>query len=140
MFQSEFQHNIDSKGRLTLPARVREELGTHFVLTKGLDGCLYIYSGEGWEAFLVKMNQLPTSSKDARRLKRWFVGSSIEIEVDKQGRFIVPPVLRTFAKIEKNVTVLGVSDHIELWATEVYDAYQNEDEVSIEDIAAGLEF
>ncbi len=140
MLQGEFQHGLDAKGRLILPAKIREELGTHFMLTKGLDGCLFIFSPAAWEEFTQKMNALPTSSREARKLKRYFIGSSVECETDKQGRFLIPPVLRAFAEIEKDVTVLGVADHIEVWSTPRYSAYQNEEDASIEDIAEGLIF
>lgn len=140
MFQGEFQHGLDAKGRLILPAKIREELGAQFVLTKGMDGCLFIFPPDSWETFAGKLNALPTSSRQARKLKRYFIGSSVECETDKQGRFLIPPVLRSFAEIDKDVTVLGVSDRIELWSTEKYDAYQNEEDESIEDIAGELDF
>ncbi len=140
MFQGEYHHGLDAKGRLILPAKIREDLGTHFILTRGLDGCLFIYTTEGWEHFLEKLNGLPTSSKDARKLKRYFIGSSVECDTDKQGRFLIPPVLRNAAQIQKDVTVLGVSDRIELWGSEKYEEYQNEDDSSIEEIAGALEF
>ena len=140
MFQGEFQHGLDAKGRLILPAKILEELGTQFVLTKGMDGCLFIFPPDSWETFAGKLNALPTSSRQARKLKRYFIGSSVECETDKQGRFLIPPVLRSFAEIDKDVTVLGVSDRIELWSTEKYDAYQNEEDESIEDIAGELDF
>ena len=106
MFQGEYQHGLDTKGRLILPVRIREELGTQFVLTKGLDGCLFIFTPSAWMDFSDKLNQLPTSSKEARKLKRYFIGSSIECETDKQGRFLIPPVLRNFAEIDKEVKVI----------------------------------
>lgn len=140
MFQGEFQHGLDTKGRLILPVRIREELGTNFVITKGLDGCLYIFTPEAWQDFSDRLNQLPTSSGNARRLKRHFIGSSQDCETDRQGRFLIPQVLRSFAGIDKEVTVLGVSDKIEIWGTERYEAYQNENEDSIEDIAGELVF
>ena len=140
MFQGEYQHGLDTKGRLILPVRIREELGTQFVLTKGLDGWLFIFTPSAWMDFSDKLNQLPTSSKEARKLKRYFIGSSIECETDKQGRFLIPPVLRNFAEIDKEVTILGVSDKIEIWSTERYEEYQNEDDMSIEDIAGELDF
>lgn len=140
MFQGEYQHGLDTKGRLILPVRIREELGTQFVLTKGLDGCLFIFTPSAWMDFSDKLNQLPTSSKEARKLKRYFIGGSIECETDKQGRFLIPPVLRNFAEIDKEVTILGVSDKIEIWSTERYEEYQNEDDMSIEDIAGELDF
>lgn len=140
MFQGEYQHGLDAKGRLILPVRIREELGPKFVLTKGLDGCLFIYTPQSWEAFSQSLHRLSTSNKDARRLVRHFIGSSVECESDKQGRFLIPPVLRSFADIDKEVTVLGVTDRVELWSTEKYEAYQNDDDVSIEEIAGALDF
>ena len=140
VFQGEFQHGLDTKGRLILPVRIREELGTQFVLTKGMDGCLFIFTPDAWADFSEKLNKLPTSSKEARKLKRYFIGSSVECETDKQGRFLIPPVLRSFADIDREVTVLGVSDKIELWSTERYEEYQNEDDMSIEEIAGELDF
>ena len=140
MFQGEYKHGLDAKGRLILPVRIREGLGPKFILTKGLDGCLFIFSPESWEAFSQKLKGLSTSSRDARRLVRYFIGSSVECEADKQGRFLIPPVLRDFAHIGKDVTVLGVTDRIELWSTEAYEAYQTDNDESIEAIAGGLDF
>ena len=140
MFQGEYKHGLDAKGRLILPVRIREELGPKFILTKGLDGCLYIFSPDSWEKFSGKLNNLSTSSRDARRLIRFFIGGSIECEADKQGRFLIPPVLRDFASIEKDVTVLGVMDRVELWSASRYESYQSDNEESIEDIAGGLDF
>ena len=140
MFQGEYKHGLDAKGRLILPVRIREGLGSKFILTKGLDGCLFIFSPESWEAFSEKLKGLSTSSRDARRLVRYFIGSSVECEADKQGRFLIPPVLRDFAHIDKDVTVLGVTDRIELWSSELYEAYQTDNDESIEDIAGGLDF
>ena len=140
MFQGEYQHGLDAKGRLILPVRIREELGSRFFLTKGLDGCLFIFTPDAWDAFSQKLKGLSTSSRDARRLVRYFIGSSVECEADKQGRFLIPPVLTDFAMIDKDVTVLGVTDRIELWSTERYRTYQNDNDESIEDIAGGLDF
>ncbi len=140
VFQGEFQHGLDAKGRVILPAKIREELGAHFVLTKGLDGCLYIFTPDSWREFSAKLQELPTSSPQTRRLLRHFIGSAVECETDKQGRFLIPPVLRSFAGINKEATILGVTSKIEVWATEKYDSYQNEGEESIEDIAGSLVF
>ena len=140
MFQGEYQHGLDAKGRLILPAKIREELGAQFVLTKGLDGCLYIFTPESWDEFSQRLKALPTSSYQTRRLLRHFIGSAVVCETDKQGRFLIPPVLRSFAGIEKEATVLGLTDKVEVWATDKYDSYQNEGDESIEEIAGGLVF
>lgn len=140
MFQGEYRHSLDSKGRLILPAKIREELGDTFTITRGLDGCLYIYAPEDWKKFSEKIHGLPQSSKQSRKVQRHFIGASQNCEVDKQGRFLIPSSLRDDAHIEKDVTVLGLWDHIELWSSEVYEAYQNDDDVSIEDMAAELDF
>lgn len=139
MLQGEYQHTLDAKGRLILPVKIREDLGATFFLTKGLDGCLDIYPMEEWIKFSERINSLRASSKEARRLKRYFIGSAVECEPDKQGRFLISPALREFAKIDKEVTVLGMGDHVEIWSKEVYYDYENDD-VSIEEIAEMLEF
>lgn len=140
MLQGEYQHALDAKGRLILPVKIREDLGGKFYLTKGLDGCLYIYPLQEWIEFSGRINAYPTSSKEARRLKRHFIGSAEECEPDKQGRFLISQPLRNFAKIEKDVTVLGMGDHVEIWSKEVYFEYENDEDISIEEIAGTLEF
>ena len=117
MFMGEYNHTIDTKGRLIVPATFREQLGEAFVISKGLDHCLYIYTNEAWETFLENLNQLPPS-KDSRRLVRFFSAGGNAVEVDKQGRILVPPTLREYAGLEKDVVLAGVAGRIEVWSKE----------------------
>lgn len=141
MLNGQYQHTLDAKGRLILPAKIREVLGPKFCLTKGFEHCLNIYPLEEWEQFEKRLDELPAFSKQARKLKRHFVGSYTELEPDKQGRFLIAQPLRDFAGIDKDVTVIGVSDHVEIWSTERYYAYEEDDtDGSIEDMAESLIF
>ena len=112
MFMGEYNHTIDAKGRLIIPARFRELLGEEFILTKGLDGCLSIYPMDAWEAFETKLRALPLTNKNARTFTRFFVAGATNCELDKQGRILVPQTLREFAGLEKEVVLTGNLDRI----------------------------
>jgi len=118
MFMGEYNHTIDAKGRLIIPAEFRKLLGVEFVLTKGLDGCLYIYPMDEWEAFEEKLRALPLTNKNARTFSRFFVAGAVSCELDKQGRILVPQTLREFAGLDKDVVVMGNLNHIEVWSKE----------------------
>ena len=118
MFMGEYNHTIDAKGRLIIPARFRELLGEEFILTKGLDGCLSIYPMDAWEAFETKLRALPLTNKNARTFTRFFVAGATNCELDKQGRILVPQTLREFAGLEKEVVLTGNLDRIEIWSKE----------------------
>ena len=118
MFMGEYNHVIDAKGRLIIPARFRELLGEEFILTKGLDGCLSIYPMDAWEAFETKLRALPLTNKNARTFTRFFVAGATNCELDKQGRILVPQTLREFAGLEKEVVLTGNLDRIEIWSKE----------------------
>lgn len=111
--RGEFSHVIDAKGRLFIPAKFREELGYTFVITKGIDKCLYVYPLGEWDIFEAKINALP--SKQARPLQLFFVAGSQDCELDGQGRVLVPQKLREYAKLDKNAVVVGMTNHIEIW-------------------------
>ena len=113
MFMGEYNHIIDAKGRLIIPARFRELLGEEFILTKGLDGCLSIYPMDAWEAFETKLRALPLTNKNARTFTRFFVAGATNCELDRQGRILVPQTLREFAGLEKEVVLTGNLDRIE---------------------------
>lgn len=121
MFMGEYNHSIDAKGRLIIPARFREQLGDSFVVTQGLDGCLYIYGNEIWERFQEKLNQIPLGNKQGRMYKRFFLSKAVQCEVDKQGRILIPQTLRKAASLEKDVTLAGVGDHIEIWDHDMWE-------------------
>ena len=117
-FMGEYNHTVDTKGRLIIPTKFREQLGTEFVVTRGLDGCLFAYPQEAWEKFEESLRTLPLTRKDARTFVRFFVAGATLCELDKQGRILVPATLREFAGLEKDVVVAGVTDRIEIWSKE----------------------
>ena len=135
MFLGEYQHTIDIKGRVIIPARLREGLGDKFVVTKGLDGCLFAYPPQEWSNLEQKMRSLPFTKADARAFVRFFFAGAIECEVDKQGRVLIPANLREYARLEKDVVVIGVSSRVELWSRERWDDYNSESASSVEEIA-----
>lgn len=116
MFMGEYNHIIDAKGRLIIPAKFRELLGEEFVLTKGLDGCLFIYPMDEWEAFEEKLRALPLTNKNARAFSRFFVAGATMCELDKQGRILLPATLREFAGLDKEVVLTGMLNRIEIWS------------------------
>ncbi|MCR4923526.1 MAG: division/cell wall cluster transcriptional repressor MraZ [Lachnospiraceae bacterium] len=131
MFIGEYNHTIDAKGRIIVPSKFRDQLGESFVISKGLDGCLYIYPGAEWESFLEKLKTLP-SSKDSRKIVRFFTAGADEAEIDKQGRVLIKNELREHAKLEKDVVLAGTLNRIEIWSKAMYDSENDDD---IDDIA-----
>ena len=135
MFMGEYNHIIDAKGRLIIPARFRELLGEEFILTKGLDGCLSIYPMDAWEAFETKLRALPLTNKNARTFTRFFVAGATNCELDRQGRILVPQILREFAGLEKEVVLTGNLDRIEIWSKEKWNENNSLDDVAMDEIA-----
>ena len=125
----EYSHTIDAKGRLIVPSKFREGLGDSFVVTKGFDGCLYAYDMEEWTKLEEKMKNLPMSHKDIRKISRFFLAGATLAEVDKQGRILLPAVLREFAQITKDVVLLGVGNRIEIWSKENWEREENFDDM-----------
>lgn len=121
MFRDEYSHSIDAKGRLIVPAKYREELGDKFIVTKGLDGCLYIYPNEAWNEFENKLSSLPSGKSDTRKLVRFFMSSASEVELDKQGRILISQKHREYAALEKEVIFAGVGKKIEIWSKEKWE-------------------
>ena len=130
MFMGEYNHTLDTKGRLIIPSKFRETLGEKFVVTKGLDG---------WTAFEEKLQAMPISRKDTRMFVRHFLAGAAEVEVDKQGRALIPSKLREFAELTKDVVLVGAAGHIEIWSQERWDALEEEAEESMEDIAERMD-
>lgn len=131
----EFQHNIDAKGRMIMPAKLREALGDTFVVTKGLDGCLFVLPNDEWTKLDNELRDKPIST--SRKIKRFFYASKIDCEVDNNGRILLPLPLREFAQIEKEVVVVGVSTRVEIWSKENWDKQNaefvdNSDEVALQ--------
>lgn len=138
MFMGEYQHNVDPKGRLIIPSKFREHLEDCFVLTRGLDNCLFGYPMNEWRKLEEKLKELPVTKKDARAFTRFFFSGATEVEIDKQGRINIPSNLRSYAKMDKECIVLGVSNRLEIWAKDAWDNYFEESEDSFNDIAENM--
>ena len=139
MFMGQYNHTIDTKGRVIIPAKFREKLGESFVVTKGLDGCLYGYADEEWKKFEEKLSALPITNKDARQFTRFFLAGAAECELDKQGRILIPSVLREFAGLDKDVVLVGSASKIEIWSKERWDSSNETYEGNMDEIAANME-
>ena len=133
MFMGEYNHSIDQKGRLIVPSKFREQLGNEFVVTKGLDGCLFVYSNEEWQRIEEKFREIPLTTKDARKFSSFFFAGAATCEVDKQGRILLPSSLREYAAIEKEVVSVGVLSRVEIWSKDRWSEngdYDDMDEIA----------
>ena len=134
MFIGEYQHSLDTKNRITVPSKLRNELGNKFVITKGLDGCLYAYPLDEWHKLEEKLKNLPLTNKDARAFVRFFFAGASEVEIDKQFRILIPQNLKEYAAIEKEIVSIGVLTRVEIWSKEKWLQY-NEEDVDFDSIA-----
>ena len=132
MFMGTYGHSIDAKGRVIVPAKFREVLGDSFVVTLGLDGCLFVYPEEEWEDFVKQLKELP-GSKEARKLQRYFMAGAAPCDVDKQGRVLIPSSHREKVGLDKDVVFVGVMSKIEIWSKERWE--DNNDFDNVDDIA-----
>lgn len=135
MFTGEYQHTIDDKGRLIMPSKFREILGDSFMITKGLDSCLFVYPQQEWKNLENKLKNLPFTNKDARAFARFFFSGASDCETDKQGRILISGILRDYAKINKDVVIIGVGTRIEIWSGEIWAGYSKETEQNYEELA-----
>lgn len=135
MFFGEARHNVDDKGRLILPAKFREDLGLNFVMTKGLDNCIFLFPQEEWSVMEEKLKSLPMTSRDARAFVRYFFSGAAEGELDKQGRIRIPQNLVEYAKLDKQTVIIGVGTRLEIWDQSLWDDYNNDDSLSYDQIA-----
>lgn len=143
MFIGEYNHTIDAKGRLIIPSKFREVLGDEFVVTKGMDGCLFVFDNPEWQAFEEKLHKLPMIDKGARQFTRFFLAGAASVEVDKQGRILLPAVLRDFAGITKDAVLVGVGSRVEIWSKDRWEGtvtYQDMEEISGHMIELGIGF
>lgn len=138
MFMGEFQHAVDAKGRLIMPAKLREGLGERFIATKGLENCLFVFPLKEWETFGEKLRSLPMASGAARAFTRLFFSGATECELDPQGRILLPANLRQYAGLEKEVVVVGVSNRVEIWSQERWEEYSQKAEEDYPEIAEKL--
>lgn len=134
----EYQHTIDAKGRMIVPAKFRDGLGESFVLTRGLDQCLFGYPMTEWIIMEDKLKTLPLTKKDARAFTRFFFSGAVECELDKQGRINIASPLLNYAKLEKDCVVIGVSNRIELWSKPIWEDYIDQQEDSFAEIAENM--
>jgi len=135
MFIGEYVHSIDAKGRMMIPSKYRVKLGGTFVLTKGLDRCLSIYTLDGWNKFEEKLKTLPLSNKEARQFTRFFLSGAEECSLDSQGRILVPQSLREYACLNKEIVSIGVSNRIEIWDLDTWKKYSSVEELDLDKIA-----
>lgn len=138
MFIGEYEHNVDAKGRMIMPAKLREDIGDKFIITKGLDGCLFAYSQTEWANFEEKLKALPLAQKNARNFVRFFLSGAVECEIDKQGRFLIPANLREHALLDKEVVIIGVGTRLEIWNRETWKAYSSDENISADEIAENM--
>ena len=138
MIIGEYYHNLDEKKRLIIPSKFREEIGSKFVITKGLDGCLYVYSMESWNKIVDKLKTLSFTKKDARTFKRFFLSSATVCEFDKQGRITLLNQLVEHASIKKECAIIGVDDRLEIWALEKLNALMEDTKDRLEEISENL--
>lgn len=139
MFLGEYQHSIDEKGRIIMPARFRDQLGERFIITRGLDGCLFVYPMQEWEKLAGGVQNLPLARKDARIFSRMLFSGAAECECDKQGRISIPASLREYAAIQRDVVTIGVSSRIEIWAQDKWQAINQAGSEKYEELAEKLE-
>ena len=138
MFMGEYRHNTDSKGRIIVPARFRDELGNLLILTKGLDGCITVYTPKQWERIIEQLYQLPNTKKESRMYIHMVTSKAAECEVDSAGRILIPQNLLEEAAIVKECVVLGVADHVEIWSSPRWDAYSALASEAFESVAEEL--
>ncbi|SDY42148.1 division/cell wall cluster transcriptional repressor MraZ [Tindallia californiensis] len=139
MFIGEYAHTIDTKGRLSMPARFREELGESFIATKGLDQSLFVYPMNEWKTLESKLKQLPLTNQNARAFVRFFFSGATECELDNQGRIRLPANLRDHAKLEKEVMVIGVGTRVEIWSQPIWQEYNSDENLSYDEIASKMQ-
>ncbi len=138
MFIGEYEHSLDAKGRVIMPVKLREDIGEKFIVTKGLDGCLFAYSQTEWSNFEEKLKTLPLTNKNARDFVRFFLSGAVECEIDKQGRFLLPGNLRTYAGLEKEINIIGVGTRVEIWNRESWKKYSSSENISADEIAENM--
>ena len=138
MFIGEYNHTLDDKGRITIPSKFRDGLGDEFVITKGLDSCLFVYPKDEWKIFEDKLKTLPLTSKDARAFVRFFFAGASQCNLDKQNRVLLPQNLRIHSELQKEAVIIGVSTRIEIWSKEKWNEYIEDENLSYENIAENM--
>jgi MraZ protein len=138
MFMGEYHHTIDEKGRIIIPSKFREELGEKFIITRGIENCLFVYSLSSWEKITNKLEALPFTKKDARQFVRFFLSGATTAEFDKQGRVNITSPLISYANLQKDCVVIGTGDRLEIWSQEDWNAFFDSASSNMSDIAENL--
>ena len=138
MFMGEYHHSIDEKGRLIIPSKFRTELGDKFIVTRGIENCLFAYPEQEWNKIVEKLNQLPFTKKDARNFTRFFLSGATVVEFDKQGRININSPLIAYANLEKECVVVGVGERLEIWSEKAWDNFFDTNQDNMSDIAENL--
>jgi len=138
MLMGEFHHTIDEKGRIIIPSKFREELGNNFIITRGLEECLFIYSMENWNKITSKLNSLPFTKRDARSFTRFFLSGATAAEFDKQGRINITSPLISYAELKKECVIIGVGDRLEIWSSEKWNNFYEENKENLSNIAENI--
>lgn len=138
MLIGEYHYNLDNKGRLAIPAKLRNELGGSVIVTRGLDMCLFIYPKKEWDLLLQRLNNLPLTQANSRAFSRFMLAGAIEAEIDQQGRILIPEYLRQFAKLNKKVIIAGINNRLEIWDENLWNDYRIRTEKEVNDIAEKL--
>ncbi len=138
MFMGEYHHSLDEKGRIIIPSKFREELGESFVLTRGLENCLFVYPLVEWNKIVERLKKLPFTKKDARNFTRFFLSGATIVELDKQGRINITSPLLNYASLEKECVIVGVNDRIEIWSKDKWENFFDENSENLSDIAENL--
>lgn len=138
MLMGEYHHNIDDKGRLTIPSKFREDLGEKFVITRGLENCLFAYSEDDFKRIVERLEQIPFTKKDARQFMRFFLSGATLVEFDKQGRINITAPLINYANLKKECIVIGTGDRLEIWSSDNWNSFMDSTKDSMSDIAEGL--
>lgn len=138
MFMGEYHHTIDDKGRIIIPSKFRYELGDKFVITRGLENCLFIYPEKAWNQIVEKLNKLPFTKKDARNFSRFFLSGATTVEFDKQGRINITSPLINYANLKKDCIIVGVGDRLEIWSSDEWNNFFDTNKDNMSDIAENL--
>ena len=138
MFMGEYHHSIDDKGRLIIPAKFRSELGDKFIITRGIENCLFAYPEKRWEEIVHKLESLPFTKKDARNFTRFFLSGATVAEFDKQGRVNITSPLINYASIEKDCVIIGTGDRLEIWSEDAWNSFFDSASINMSDIAENL--
>lgn len=138
MFIGEYYYNLDAKGRMAIPSKIRNQVGETLIITRGLDSCLFLYEKKDWEQLAEKIKNLPLSQANSRAFARLMLAGAMEVTIDNQGRILIPDYLRNYADLKKKIVLVGVYDRLEIWDEDNWNTYKNKTERESSEIAEKL--